>query len=76
MKKLIDWFLGLFKKPQEEVVFEAWPFPAVSEDFNPRPCECEKPKKKRTVKKATTRPKKPAVIAKKVAAKKRTQKAK
>ena len=45
-----------------------WPFPAVSEDFDPRP------KTKPAVKKATTRPvkKKPAVIAKTA----RTKKAK
>ena len=63
--KLISWVLGLFKKPKEELT--AWPFPTVSEDFNPRPCECEKPKAKRKprVAKATTRAtKKPAVIAK------------
>lgn len=75
MKKLIDWILGLFKKQETEITFEAWPFPAVSEDFNPRPCE---KKTKPRVKKATTRPakktttKKPAVAAKTA----RTKKAK
>lgn len=45
---------------------DTWPFPGVSEDFNPRP-------KKPTVKKATTRTKKkPAVVAKTA----RTKKAK
>jgi len=69
LKKLIDWVLGLFKKQEAEVTFEAWPFPSVSEDFDPRPCE----KKKPVVKKATTRTvKKPAVAAKTA----RTKKAK
>ena len=67
--RLIDWILGLFSKPKEEVTFEQaecepWPFPA--------------PKKKRgrpALKKATTRkvaPKKPAVkkVAKKTVKKK------
>lgn len=68
MNKLISWVLGLFKKPQEEIT--AWPFPTVSEDFEPRPKP--EPKKKPAVKKATTRTKKPAVAAKTV----RTKKAK
>jgi len=73
MKKLIDWVLSLFKKPQEEIT--AWPFPSVSEDFNPRP---EPKKTKPKVAKATTRTakkttaKKPAVAAKTA----RTKKAK
>ena len=65
----ISWVLNLFKKPEVEITFakaeikpaEAWPFPAVSEDFEPRP--------KKQVKKATTR--KPAV--KKTVAKKTTK---
>jgi len=56
MKKLIKKALALFKKPKEEVVVDpleaAWPFPM--------PAEKKKPK----VAKATTRPKKPAVVAK------------
>ena len=52
MKRLIDWILGLFKKQETEITFEAWPFPTVSEDFNPRPCE---KKTKPRVAKATTR---------------------
>lgn len=66
--KALKWALSKFedKTPQ----LEAWPFPAVSEDFEPRPCEKKKPR----VKKATTRPakKKPAVVAKTA----RTKKAK
>jgi len=69
MRFLITWILGLFQKPKEEITFdkaeikpvEAWPFPVVSEDFEPRP--------KKQVKKATTR--KPAV--KKTVAKKTTK---
>ena len=63
--KLIDWILGLFSKPKEEVTFTpeegAWPFPAPVK------------KKKLQVKKATTRKAKPAVkkpAAKKVVTKK------
>ena len=73
MKKLIDWILGLFKKPKEEfepIEFKAWPFPAVSEDFDPRP------KRKPRVAKATTRPKKPVVKKAITVAKKTTKKAK
>lgn len=69
--RFLKWALSKFEPAQEEVVFskaelKAWPFPDVSEDFEPRP------KKKPTVKKATTRTKKPAVVAKTV----RTKKAK
>lgn len=62
--RFLKWALSKFedKTPQ----MEAWPFPDVSEDFEPRP------KKKPTVKKATTRIKKPAVVAKTA----RTKKAK
>ena len=67
MKKLIDWILGVFKKQETEITFEAWPFPAVSEDFEPRPCE---KKTKPRVKKATTRPAKIAPAAKRTTAKK------
>jgi len=74
LKKIFDWVLGLFKKPEEEmnIDFKMWPFPVPSEDFEPRP-------KKVIVPKATTR-KKPAAkkpaAKKKVAAKKTTKKAK
>jgi hypothetical protein len=58
LNKLINWALNLFKKPEQENAFnkalvEVWPFPP------------ETPKKKPQVKKATTRAKKPAVVAKK-----------
>ena len=72
MKKIIDWILGLFKKQETEISFEAWPFPAVSEDFDPRP----KPKRKPRVAKATTRPKKPVAKKATTVAKKTTKKAK
>jgi hypothetical protein len=54
--KLIDWILGLFSKPKEEVTFDravttAWPFPVE---------EPAKPKRK-YVRKATTRKVKPTV---------------
>jgi len=62
--KFLKWALSKFEtKP----AVEAWPFPTVSEDFEPRPCE----KKRPVVKKATTR--KPAV---KKPATKTTKKAK
>lgn len=67
--KLIDWILGLFGKKEEEIVFPkaeiaAWPFPVAT------------PKKKRKyVRKATTRPVK-KTPAKKTVAKKTTKKAK
>lgn len=61
--KFLKWALSLFEDKQAKI--DAWPFPAVSEDFDPRP-------KKPTVKKATTRTKKPAVAAKTA----RTKKAK
>jgi hypothetical protein len=65
IKRFLEWALSLFGPSKKEQI-EAWPFPAVSEDFEPRP------KKKPTVKKATTRTKKPAVAAKTA----RTKKAK
>jgi hypothetical protein len=64
---MIKWLLGLFKKkPTLEDKLAAWPFPAMSEDFNPRP----KPKAKRkpVVKKATTR-----TVVKKTATKKKAK---
>lgn len=62
----INWLfdkLGYMPKIKVEVgTLAAWPFPAVSEDFEPRP------EKKMIVSKATTRKpraiKKPAVVAK------------
>lgn len=63
--RFLKWALSKF----EDKPAEAWPFPAVSEDFEPRPCE---KKTKPRVAKATTR--KPAVkkapAAKRTAAKK------
>ena len=63
--RLIDWILGLFSKPKEEITFEQaecapWPFPAPVKN------------KRKYVRKATTR--KPA--AKKVAKKTVKKKAK
>jgi len=56
--KALKWALSKFEKPQEEIA--AWPFPVgrLTKDFSVEPCE--KPKK-HTLKKATTRAKKPAV---------------
>jgi hypothetical protein len=74
---LITWMfdkLGYMPKidMQVGVVKDAWPFPKVSEDFDPRPKEksdsCAK--KKPTVKKATTRKPKANVVAKSVRTKK------
>ena len=66
IKRFLEWALSLFGPSKKEQI-EAWPFPAVTEDFEPRP------KKKPTVRKATTRAaKKPAVAAKTT----RTKKAK
>lgn len=58
--RFLKWLLSKFDDKPAQI--EAWPFPAVSEDFDPRPCE----KKKPTVKKATTRivAKKATVVAK------------
>jgi len=72
LRSVFTWVMGLFQKPQEEVVFPkaeiaAWPFP-VSEDFQPRP-------KRKYVRKATTRPAK-KTPAKKTVAKKATKVAK
>jgi hypothetical protein len=69
MKKQIvsflKWALSKFEdKPTLEDKLAAWPFPAVSEDFDPRPC---KKKTKPRVAKATTRTvaKKATTVAKK-----------
>lgn len=60
--ELLKWLLSLFEDKTAKV--EAWPFPAE---------EAPKPKRKPTVRKATTRPvKKPAVVAK-TARKKKTK---
>ena len=64
IKRFLEWALSKFE--DKTPIIDAWPFPAVTEDFEPRP------KKKPTVKKATTRTKKPAVAAKTA----RTKKAK
>ena len=51
--KALKWALNkLEPKPTLDDKLKAWPFPAVSEDFDPRPCEKKKPR----VAKATTRP--------------------
>ena len=71
--KFLKWALSKFEpKPTLEEKLAAWPFPTVSEDFNPRPCACEKPKAKRKPAVKKTQAKKPAVIAKAA----RTKKAK
>jgi len=72
MSFIITWLfdkLGYMPKIKVDAgALAAWPFPAVSEDFDPRP-------KKPTVRKATTRTvKKPAVVAKTVAIKKTAKK--
>ena len=61
--RFLKWALSKFENKPAEV----WPFPTVSEDFDPRPCE---KKTKPRVKKATTRPAKKAPAAIKTAAKK------
>jgi hypothetical protein len=64
--KALKWALSKFEDRTAEIA--AWPFPVVTEDFDPRP-------KKPTVRKATTRTvKKPAVVAKTVAIKKTAKK--
>lgn len=71
--KFLKWALSKFEpKPTLEEKLAAWPFPTVSEDFNPRPCEKPKAKRKPAVKKTAPKTKKPAVIAKAA----RTKKAK
>ena len=51
--KAFKWALSkLEPKPTLDDKLKAWPFPTVSEDFDPRPCE-KKPKPR--VAKATTR---------------------
>ena len=54
--RFLKWALSKF---EDKPAPTAWPFPTMSEDFEPRPCE----KKKPTVKKATTRT--PKITAKK-----------
>ena len=66
--KFLKWALSKFEpKPTLKEKLTAWPFPTVSEDFEPRPCE---KKTKPKVAKATTRPVKKAPAAKRTAAKK------
>jgi hypothetical protein len=60
--RFLKWALSKF-----EPAPTAWPFPTVSEDFEPRPCE---KKTKPRVKKATTRPVKTSPAAKRTTAKK------
>ena len=69
--EFLKWALSKFEDqaPQPDV----WFFPAVSEDFEPRP---EPKKTKPRVAKATTRPAKKAPAAIKTAAKKTAKKAK
>ena len=67
--RFLKWALSKF----EDKPVDAWPFPTVSEDFEPRPCE---KKTKPRVKKATTRPAKKAPAAIRTAAKKTAKKAK
>jgi hypothetical protein len=70
--ELLKWALSKFEpKPTLDDKLAAWPFPAVSEDFDPRPCE---KKTKPTLKKATTR--KPAAKKATTVAKKTTKKVK
>jgi hypothetical protein len=64
--KALKWALIKFEPKPEEL--KAWPFPAVSKDFEPR-----KQSVKVIVPKATTRKTKPAVVAK-TAAKKTAKK--
>ena len=64
----LKWALSKFEdKPTLEQKLAAWPFPTVSEDFEPRPVE---KKTKPRVPKATTRPTKKAPAAKRTTAKK------
>ena len=68
--KALKWALSKFEpKPTLDDKLAAWPFPTVSEDFDPRPCE---KKTKPRVAKATTRKPvaKPSPAAKRTAAKK------
>jgi len=64
---IINWLfdkLGYMPKITVDAKFEAWPFPAVSEDFEPRKEKNDSSAKKPAVKKATTRKPKAAVVAK------------
>jgi len=70
--KALKWALSKFEpEPTLKEKLAAWPFPAVSEDFDPRPC---KKKTKPALKKATTR--KPAAKKATTVAKKTTKKVK
>lgn len=68
--RFLKWVLSKFE-PHPDATTEHWPFPAVSEDFDPRPCE---KKTKPRVAKATTR--KPVAKKATTVAKKTTKKAK
>ena len=63
--RFLKWALSKFEDKKPELT--EWPFPAVSKDFEPRPCE---KKTKPRVKKATTRPTKTSPAAKRTTAKK------
>ena len=61
--RFLKWALSKFEEPKPQV----WPFPDVSKDFDPRPCE---KKTKPRVAKATTRAVKTSPAAKRTTAKK------
>lgn len=63
--RFLKWALSKFEDKTAQI--EAWPFPTVSEDFEPRPVE---KKTKPRVAKATTRAPKKAPAAKRTIAKK------
>lgn len=73
MKELVVRFLkwALSRFDDKPARIEAWPFPPMSEDFDPRPCE---KKTKPRVAKATTR--KPAAKTSPAAKRTTTKKAK
>lgn len=71
IKRFLKWLLA---KIEHKERVDAWPFPPMSDDFDPRPVE--KPKRKPCVAKATTRPKKPVAKKATTVAKKTTKKAK
>lgn len=64
IRRFLKWLGVIYEPPVKKEQVEAWPFPAVTEDFEPRP-----KKKRMTVPKATTR----KVVAKKAAVKKTTK---
>jgi hypothetical protein len=73
MKDLLAKLLSMFRQPEPQKPVDVWPFPPVSEDFEPRPkAEVAKaPRKKSTATKQKKAPAKGVVAAaKKTAAKK------